>query len=73
MADEEEEDPLIFSREPLLPPPPEAPHAEHLEFIHYQLDCLTEATGVVLYGLVMLGTRLEGGVLSHTSFAPLIL
>lgn len=45
-------------------PLPEAPNEDHLEFIHYQLDLITEASGVVLYGLIMLGERLQGGVLS---------
>ena len=61
-ADEDEEDLYAFSREPVPPPPPEAKNEDHLEFIHYQLDCLMETSGVVLYGLVMLGDRLQGGV-----------
>lgn len=68
-AQEDEEDPFMFSRDPVPPPPPEAPNEEHLEFIHYQLDCLTEASGVVLYGLIMLGDRLQGGVLAAGSFS----
>lgn len=42
-------------------PPTDASHDDHLEFIHYQLDCITETSGVVLNGLVMLGDRAQGG------------
>ena len=60
-AEEDGEELYVFSRELVPPPPPEAPNEEHLEFIHYQLDCLMDTSGVVLYGLIMLGDRLQGG------------
>ena len=62
MVQEDEDDLSSFSRDPVPPPPPDAPNEDLLEFIHYQLDNLMDSTGVVLYGLVMLGDRLQGGV-----------